>query len=98
MRLIKVTASVLAMLLWSSVGGAETYELQVEGFACELCARSLQSRLSGLENVEEVSASFEESKAIVRTKDGVKLTEEVFRDVVEGAGFKLTGYRELRER
>jgi copper chaperone CopZ len=88
-----VTAAV--SLGWASTAAAEMYVLQIKGFGCELCAYSVQSRLGKLEGVEEVRASFKDSQAIVRSQDGVVLSEEKAREVVEGAGFKLTGYKEL---
>lgn len=94
LRFLAIAATVAALGL-STQAGAETYELRIEGFACELCARSLQSRLSRLDDVVDVSASFEESEAIVHTREGARLTEEEAREVVEGAGFELSGYREL---
>lgn len=93
-RFFKVTAAAL-VLAWSSFAAAETYILSIEGFGCELCAHSVQSRLKQLSAVEEVRASFEDSEAVVQTRDGMVLTEKKAREVVEGAGFTLKNYRQV---
>jgi copper chaperone CopZ len=93
-RLFKVAVTAL-VLAWGSSATAETYRLAIEGFSCELCAHSLQSRLKQLTDVEEVRASFEDSEAVVQTRRGTVLTEKKAREIVEGAGFKLKDYRQV---
>ncbi|MEA2118793.1 heavy metal-associated domain-containing protein [Halovibrio sp. HP20-50] len=93
-RFITGIAAML-MLAWGSSAAAETYVLTIEGFGCDLCAHSVQSRLEQLTAVEEVRASFEDSEAFVQTQDGTVLTEDKAREIVEGAGFTLTNYQHV---
>ncbi|HDZ58171.1 MAG TPA: copper chaperone [Pseudomonas xinjiangensis] len=93
-RFFKVITAVL-VLVWNSFAAAETYVLSIEGFGCKLCAYNVQSRLKQLSAVKEVRASFEDSEAVVQTRDGTVLTEQKARNIVEGAGFKLKNYRQV---
>lgn len=85
-------------LAWSSMVRAEAYLLQVAGLSCELCAYSVEHRLGQLEGVQEVRVNLKNGEVVVRTRDGASLTEEQARRVIEGAGFKLTGYQELPDK
>lgn len=95
MRLHLVSAAALLTCLYSAPAFAEVYVLRVEGLSCELCAYSVKRGLGRVPGVEDVRVNLDEGAVTVRTEDGTRLTEERAREVIEGSGFTLTGYREL---
>lgn len=62
----------------------ETASFTIDGMTCEIgCAKTIESKLSGLEGVEEAKVNFEEKKATV-VFDANKQSAESIKTTVEG--------------
>lgn len=62
----------------------ETASFTIDGMTCEIgCAKTIESKLSGLEGVEEAKVNFEEKKATV-VFDANKQSAESLKTTVEG--------------
>ncbi|MCO6174457.1 cation transporter [Flavobacterium sp. NRK F10] len=61
----------------------ETASFTIDGMTCEIgCAKTIESKLSGLEGVEEAKVNFEEKKATV-VFDANKQSAESLKSTVE---------------
>lgn len=62
----------------------ETASFTIDGMTCEIgCAKTIESKLSGLEGVEDAKVNFEEKKATV-VFDANKQSAESIKTTVEG--------------
>jgi copper chaperone CopZ len=86
-----IGAATLVALLWSAMVAAGTYALKIEGMACPACAERIERQLGKLEEVENAQVEYESGKGVVQIKTGMTLTEEKAREVMNGAGFELSG-------
>lgn len=80
-----------AALLWGSLALAAgtRYELRVDGLSCPFCAYGIEKKLMKTEGVEAVDIDLERGLVIVRTREGVRLTEPQLKRLVRDAGFTL---------
>jgi copper chaperone CopZ len=97
MKRLLIGAAMVVTFAWSTMAAAETYVLKIEGMACPACAARIKQQLGRLKNVEKAQVDYASGKGMVQTKDGVLLTEEQVREVVSGAGFKLSGFKQIEE-
>lgn len=67
----------------------KTTEYQIEGMACQACARRLQNKLTEAPGVDRASVSFAEKRATV-TYDDEKISPRGIEDVVARTGFRAT--------
>ena len=62
--------------------------LKIEGMMCNHCVMHVQKALSAVPGVAEVTVSLEEKNAKVKLNQNV--SDDVFRTVIEDAGYQLT--------
>lgn len=62
-------------------------ELKVLGMSCEGCEKRIERRISSLEEVLEVHASYKENKVIIILKDDVEI--EQIKDIIDMLGFEV---------
>ena len=62
--------------------------LKIEGMMCNHCVMHVQKALAAVPGVAEVTVSLEEKTAKVKLNQNV--TDEVFKTVIEDAGYQLT--------
>ena len=62
--------------------------LKIEGMMCNHCVMHIQKALAAVPGVAEVTVSLDEKNAKVRLNQNV--TDEVFKAVIEEAGYQLT--------
>ena len=82
--------------LWSGtlLAAGTQYNLRVDGLACPFCAYGIEKKLVKSEGVESVTFDLEKGLVKVKTKEGVKLSEETIRKLVNDAGFTLRAMSE----
>lgn len=64
--------------------------LQIEGMTCELCAQSLRNSLEKLEGISIYEIDPEKGFARLSFKPDNVPSDEILKEKVENAGFKLT--------
>ena len=62
--------------------------LKIEGMMCNHCVMHVQKALAAVPGVAEVTVSLEEKAAKVKLNQNV--SDDVFRTVIEDAGYQLT--------
>ena len=62
--------------------------LKIEGMMCNHCVMHVQKALAAVPGVAEVTVSLDEKAATVKLNQNV--TDEVFKTVIEDAGYQLT--------
>ena len=62
--------------------------LKIEGMMCGHCVMHVQKALAAVPGVAEVTVSLDEKAATVKLNQNV--TDEVFKTVIEDAGYQLT--------
>ena len=62
--------------------------LKIEGMMCNHCVMNVQKALAAVPGVAEVTVSLDEKAATVKLNQNV--TDEVFKNVIEDAGYQLT--------
>ena len=62
--------------------------LKIEGMMCNHCLMHVQKALAAVPGVAEVTVSLDEKAATVKLNQNV--TDEVFKTVIEDAGYQLT--------
>ena len=62
--------------------------LKIEGMMCNHCVMHVQKALAAVPGVAEVAVSLEEKAAKVKLNQNV--SDDVFRTVIEDAGYQLT--------
>ena len=62
--------------------------LKIEGMMCNHCVMHVQKTLAAVPGVAEVTVSLEEKAAKVKLNQNV--SDDVFRTVIEDAGYQLT--------
>jgi len=67
----------------------ERIEMTVEGLACALCARALESQLAEIEGSQAFEIDVDKGEVAFGLNDGHGLNGERLRDLVEAAGFRL---------
>jgi len=87
----KLILFVIAMLFWSTAlfAADRQYNLRVDGLACPFCAYGVEKKLIKTEGVASVSFDLEKGVVVVKTKEGVRLTEESLKQLINDAGFTL---------
>ena len=61
---------------------------KIEGMMCNHCVMHVQKALAAVPGVAEVTVSLDEKAATVKLNQNV--TDEVFKTVIEDAGYQLT--------
>lgn len=81
---------------WSSalLAAGTQYNLRIDGLACPFCAYGIEKKLVKSEGVESVTFDLEKGLVKVKTKEGVTLSEETIRKLVNDAGFTLRAMSE----
>ena len=84
------------VLLWSSMtlAAGTQYDLRVDGLSCPFCAYGIEKKLKKTEGVESVDIDLHRGLVIVKTREGVKLTEAQMKRLVKDAGFTLISLSE----
>ncbi len=92
-----VTLLLMAViLLWSSIAlaGGTQYDLRVDGLSCPFCAYGIEKKLKKTEGVDAVEIDLERGMVVVKTEEGIKLSEAQFKQLVKDAGFTLRSVTE----
>jgi len=86
----------IGVLLWSSLALAAgmQYDLRVDGLSCPFCAYGIEKKLKKTEGVETVDIDLKRGVVVVKTREGVKLTEPQMKQLVKDAGFTLKSLTE----
>jgi len=84
------------VLFWSglTLAAGTQYDLRVDGLSCPFCAYGIEKKLMQTEGVESVDIDLERGVVIVKTREGVKLTEPQMKRLVKEAGFTLRSLAE----
>ncbi len=70
------------------------YDLRVDGLSCPFCAYGIEKKLKKTEGVESVDIDLERGVVVVKTREGVKLSEQQMKRLVKDAGFTLRSLTE----
>lgn len=82
----------LAVALAAQAAGVR-YEMRVDGLACPYCAYGVEKKLKAIEGVERVDVDLEKGLVVVDAREGVVLTDEQMRKLMQDAGFTFRGMR-----
>lgn len=63
--------------------------LNIDGMTCPACAASIESQLLKIEEVKTLNINLRQNQVKVALEDNTKLEEQVFKEAVQKAGFKL---------
>ncbi len=79
------------ILLWSgaAAAGGTRYELRVDGLSCPFCAYGIEKKLVKTRGVTAVEIDLDRGLVVVKTREGVTLTEAQLKKLVDDAGFTL---------
>lgn len=83
-------------LFWSATlfAAGTQYNLRVDGLACPFCSYGIEKKLINTEGVGSVTFDLEKGLVIVKTKEGVTLTESMLKQLIDDAGFTLRSMSE----
>jgi len=86
----------IMVLLWSTplLAAGTQYNLRVDGLACPFCAYGIEKKLIKSDGVESVTFDLEKGLVQVKAKEGVILTEEKLKQLINDAGFTLRSMSE----
>lgn len=65
-----------------------TKELKIEGMSCDHCKKAVTDALKEVSGIDSVNVDLEVGKAIV-TFDPAQASEELMKEAVEEAGYKV---------
>lgn len=94
--ILMILISVIALDAYGQADTTKTIQqdkvitLKIEGMSCQFCARGLKSSLEKLDGISIHKIDPKEGFAKLSFKQDNIPTDEIFRDTVENAGFKLT--------
>lgn len=82
---------ILTMLLLSTptICVADTVTLTIKGMVCSFCAQGIEKLLMSQEGVEKVSVDLSKATVIIKTKDGVRISDDRLYRLIRDAGFEL---------
>ncbi len=86
----------MPVLLWWSTeawAGGVQYELRVDGLACPFCSYGIEKKFKKTPGVTGIEFDLERGLVIVRTAEGVELSEERLQQIVADSGFTLRGVK-----
>ncbi|HHH35598.1 MAG TPA: copper chaperone [Gammaproteobacteria bacterium] len=83
------------ILLWSATAaaGGMRYELRVDGLSCPFCTYGIEKKLVNTRGVTGVEIDLDRGVVVVKTREGVTLTEAQLKKLVDDAGFTLRGVK-----
>ena len=84
------------VLLWGSLALAAgmQYDLRDDGLSCPFCAYGIEKKLKKTAGVETVDIDLKRGVVVVKTREGVKLSEPQMKRLVKDAGFTLKSLTE----
>jgi copper chaperone CopZ len=88
----------LALVLAATAAQAQDHhalQLEIEGLFCEICARTLEYRLGGVDGVAEVTVDFASGRAVLVLDDGAVVDEAGLTALIESYGFRLLAIEAL---
>ena len=74
---------------------ATLYHVEVRGMDCPFCAYGVERRLNGIRGVQYVEVNLDAGRVAVAVGKGTVLSRARLRVLVENAGFKLAGLKEV---
>ncbi len=93
--IIRTAVLALSLLLPVAAFAAQTqYQLQVDGLACPFCAYGIEKELKRTDGVERIDIDINAGTVTVIMADGATMTEAQAAQIVEDAGFTLSGFEE----
>jgi len=65
-------------------------KVKIDGMTCPSCAASIEVQFNKLNEISNVDISITKGTATITLKDGKTVSEEVIKDAVKKAGYKVT--------
>lgn len=87
MKKFLATAILFILAHGVAVAAGLQYTMRVDGLACPYCAYGVEKKLKQIDGVEKVDVDLDQGLVIVKTREGVELTDEAMKKLFKDAGF-----------